>query len=111
MGEAPDADNISDEEKRNFRLSDDMIGIAKGRMWMLALLQMTMPGVPCIYYGDEAGMQGYEDPYNRGTYPWGSEDKDMMTIYHNAIGLRKLFPVFTEGSLDRKSTRLNSSHP
>lgn len=100
MGEAPDATEMSDEEKRNFRLTDDKLGMAKGRMWMLALMQMTMPGVPCIYYGDEAGMQGYEDPYNRGTYPWGSEDKDLMTIYHNTIGLRKLFPIFTDGSFE-----------
>lgn len=37
---------------------------------MVSLLQMTFPGVPCIYYGDEAGCQGFEDPFNRGTYPW-----------------------------------------
>ena len=31
---------------------------------------MTFPGVPCIYYGDETGLEGHDDPYNRSTYPW-----------------------------------------
>ena len=69
----------------------------KAKMWLAIVLQMTMPGVPCIYYGDEAGMTGMADPYNRGTYPWGLEDKDYRDMYRNAIGLRKIHPVFTKG--------------
>ena len=58
---------------------------------------MTMPGVPSIYYGDEAGCEGYADPYNRGTFPWGHEDPDTMAIYRNAIGLRRSLPHFVDG--------------
>lgn len=100
MADAPDSGAMSDEEKKNYRIPDYKKDTAKCRMWLLALMQMTMPGVPCIYYGDEAGMQGYEDPYNRGTYPWGREDEDLKTIYRNAIALRKLLPVFTDGSFE-----------
>ena len=43
-----------------------------------AALLYTFPGSPTVYYGDEAGMEGYEDPFNRGTYPWGREDQDIQ---------------------------------
>ena len=39
-----------------------------------------MPGSPTIYYGDEAGRQGFEDPFNRRTYPWGAEDRALLGI-------------------------------
>lgn len=47
----------------------------RGRqLFMLGtLMTMTLPGMPCLYYGDEAGLVGYADPFNRGTYPWGRE--------------------------------------
>ncbi len=58
-------------------------------------LVATLPGIPCIYYGDEAGMEGYHDPFNRMPYPWGREEKDLVAHYA-AIGkmradYRKLF--------------------
>ena len=40
-------------------------------MKMASAIQYTLPGVPSLYYGDEAGMEGYQDPFNRGCYPWG----------------------------------------
>ena len=97
LGEAPDPEKMTDEQKKSYHLSDSARRLAKGRLWLAALLQMTMPGVPCIYYGDEAGMEGYDDPYNRGAYPWGKEDKDCRTIYDNAIGIRRSHRIFTEG--------------
>ena len=98
MGEAPDPAALTEEERRDYRLPDDKRGLAKGRVWLMTLLQMTLPGVPCVYYGDDAGLEGFADPYNRGTFPWGREDKDLETIYRNAISLRKLSPVFTDGT-------------
>ncbi len=97
LGEAPDPETLTEEERRDFRLPEDRRNLAKGRIWLATLIQMTLPGVPCIYYGDEAGLEGYADPYNRGTFPWGAEDKDLETIYRNAIALRRLDPVFTDG--------------
>lgn len=58
---------------------------------------MTLPGVPCIYYGDEAGLEGERDPYNRGTYPWNREDMEIMEIYKEMIAIRKSSKAFTEG--------------
>ena len=100
MGDTPDPDQLSEDERRDYRLDPGQRSLAKSRIWLLTLLQMTMPGVPCIYYGDEAGMEGYSDPYNRGGYPWEEEDEDLKTIYSNAIGVRKLDPVFTGGTFE-----------
>ena len=63
------------------------------------VMQMTWPGAPTVYYGDEAGVCGFTDPDNRRTYPWGSEDKEMLTFHALAIRMHKKYPVFTGGSL------------
>ena len=57
----------------------------------------TVPGVPCIYYGDEAGMEGYRDPFNRLPYPWGKEDKELLDYYKRIGRIRKNEPVFKDG--------------
>lgn len=98
FGEAPE--DIAQSEKAAYKLDNDHRGLAKARLWLAALLQMTMPGVPCIYYGDEAGMEGYADPYNRGAFPWGSEDKDCRNIYVNAMGIRNSHKIFTDGDFE-----------
>ena len=56
------------------------------------------PGVPCIYYGDEAGLEGGKDPDNRRTYPWGKENKDIYNIYKRYSDLRASSSVLKEGS-------------
>ena len=98
LGDAPAKESLSEEDRRNYRLNEGQRSLAVSRLWVAALLQMTMPGVPCVYYGDEAGLEGYTDPYNRATYPWGNEDKNCRTIYRNAIAVRKSLPeVFEDG--------------
>ncbi len=97
LGDAPDPDGLSEEGRAAFRLGDDQRSLAVSRLWIAALLQMTLPGVPCVYYGDEAGLEGYADPFNRGSFPWGAEDHDCLDIYRNAIALRKALPVLVDG--------------
>ena len=58
---------------------------------------LTFPGVPCIYYGDEAGMKGEADPYNRGPYPWGNENEEISAIYRNMLKLRTSDESFSKG--------------
>ena len=55
---------------------------------------MTFVGVPCIYYGDEVGMQGGSDPFNRGTYPWRAIDPDLRQWYTDLGALQKQFRLF-----------------
>lgn len=100
LGGAPDKNTLTDDERAAYRLSQGQRGLAKGRLWIAALLQMTLPGVPCIYYGDEVGVEGYADPYNRSTFPWGDGDRDCQTIYRNATMLRRSLPMFRDGDLE-----------
>lgn len=97
LGGAPDPDTMDDAQRAAFRLDEGQRGLAKSRLWDAVLLQMTMPGVPSVYYGDEAGMEGYTDPYNRGPFPWGREDKDCFNICRNAIAIRKSLPLLVDG--------------
>ncbi len=63
------------------------------------LLQMTWPGAPTIYYGDEAGVCGFTDPDNRRTYPWGAEDQELVEFHRQAIVMHKRYRTLTYGSL------------
>ena len=64
-----------------------------------AVIQMTWPGAPTIYYGDEAGLTGWTDPDNRRTYPWGREDRSLIGLYRALAGLRREYPVLRGGSV------------
>ena len=70
---------------------------AKARLRLAVCIQMTLPGVPCIYYGDEAGMEGYVDPFCRGPFPWGEEDKEITALYRNFGKLRRREKIFRCG--------------
>lgn len=65
-------------EKAARHLSPGQLLVAKERLRMASFLQFVLPGAPSVYYGDEAGMEGYADPFNRRTYPWGREDPDLQ---------------------------------
>lgn len=58
------------------------------RVKLAAMLQYILPGVPCIYYGDEAGQEGYRDPFNRACYPWGREDAALLDWYRQLGAMR-----------------------
>lgn len=60
-------------------------------------MQYTLPGVPCIYYGDEAGMEGYKDPLNRAGYPWGKENRDLVEHHKNLAKMRENCSAFADG--------------
>ena len=60
-------------------------------------LQFFLPGVPSIYYGDEAGLQGYKDPFNRRCYPWGHEDKELIAYVSELSRVRKSIPNMKNG--------------
>ncbi len=56
-----------------------------------AMLQFTLPGIPCIFYGDEVAMEGYGDPYCRGTYPWDGGDRQLLAFYQKLGALRQKY--------------------
>lgn len=67
---------------------------------MAVTIQMTMPGVPLIYYGDEAGVLGGKDPLNRKTYPWGNENKVILDFYRYITALRNRYDSLKKGDIE-----------
>lgn len=62
------------------------------------VMQMTLPGAPTLYYGDEAGVCGWTDPDNRRTYPWGHENFEILEFYRETIAIHRQHKVFKTGS-------------
>ena len=91
--------NGSREEKAKRRLSRNQLEVARERLLMASFLQYTLPGAPSLYYGDEAGMEGYRDPFNRRTYPWGREDTELLEHYIRLGQLRKTCETLRLGDI------------
>jgi 4-alpha-glucanotransferase len=97
LGEAPPADSMTIGEQARYKLPPEQRKLAVARLKLLALWQMTFPGVPAIYYGDEAGVEGYKDPFNRRTYPWGAEDGELIEWYKTITALRRQYDSLRTG--------------
>ena len=67
------------------RLSEETREYGVRLLKVAAAMQYTLPGFPCVYYGDEAGMEGYRDPFNRCCYPWGKENTELIE-WHKTLG-------------------------
>jgi len=95
-----EAENNGREWQEKHSLSDMeyMYGICLMKCAMV--LQFFLPGIPCIYYGDEAGAEGYKDPFNRKTYPWGYENKELLGFTRELAATRKSCQAFTSGELE-----------
>ncbi len=90
----------TDEEQANFALSPAQYAEAAAKLKAADVLLFTLPGIPSVYYGDEAGVQGWKDPLNRTFYPWGAEDTNLQQLVRSLGRLRKRYPVFAEGKLE-----------
>lgn len=69
------------------------------KLRMAAFLQFVLPGSPCIYYGDEAGMEGYDDPFCRHCFPWGTEDSALTAYYRALAQLKNASPALRLGDI------------
>ena len=83
-----------DEMSRTF-MSEEVKKSAKAKLQIAAVLQFTLPGIPCIFYGDEAGMEGYGDPFCRHTFTWDDIDPDLLEFYQK-LGRLRAASVFCE---------------
>ena len=86
-------------ERAAYRLSPQELAMGLARLRLGAMLLFTFPGSPTVYYGDEAGMQGFEDPLNRATYPWGCEDAALLVLYRRLGQLRRGRTSLQSGSI------------
>ena len=89
----------SREEKARRHLSRNQLDVAYDRLRTASLLQYTLPGSPSLYYGDEAGMEGYRDPFNRRPYPWGREVPELLSHYQRLGQLRREYEAFRLGDI------------
>jgi glycosidase len=95
----PGARNREDKEFNAANLAE-----GKAKLKLLVIMQMTMPGAPTVYYGDEVGLTGDTDPDDRRPFPWGSEDLDLLGHYQTLTGLRHEHSFLRTGSYDRLYT-------
>lgn len=100
VSNAPQRDSVDKDFMATFRLDGDELSLAQRRVRQIVTMLMLMPGVPCIYYGDERGMQGYADPFCRGCVDWEHYNADMRLWYSVAVALRKSSDCFVDGEFE-----------
>ena len=108
LGEAPPTNGMPERVQAEFKLDEDHLKLGKARLKQAVAWQMTFPGVPSVYYGDEISMQGYRDPYCRCPYDWENGDEDMRQWCKQLIKLRndnivlqtgQFMPVYAQGDV------------
>ena len=99
LGAEEGCEHQSREWRSNYRLNPDQRRRAKELLKLGAALMFAFPGSPTVYYGDEAGMEGFEDPFNRRTFPWGREDSELMGWFSRLGHLRKQSKALREGDI------------
>lgn len=105
MSGAPTRHEVDRNQQASFSLSGDSLELALKRSRVVYAVAMTMPGVPCIFYGDELGVQGYGDPFCRSCFPWERMDEvdpngKMRNYIKQLIALRKSSKAFSVGELE-----------
>lgn len=86
-------------EKAGRHLCTEQYRASVERLLMASFLQYTLPGCPSLYYADEAGMEGHNDPFNRRTYPWGRENQELLRHYRQLGQLRKNHAALRLGNI------------
>ena len=85
--------------KANRKLTRTQWVTALDRLHSATVLQYTLPGAPSIYYGDEAGMEGYGDPFCRRPFPWGREERELQMHYRRLGQLRQKYKALRLGDI------------
>ena len=79
---------LNKEEKARYKLTQEQVTAAKKRLFNMLIIWAFLPGIPCIYYGDELGMQGAEDPFNRGCLEENKGDTAVLDYYIALLAFR-----------------------
>ena len=88
---------MTNKELASYKMSDTDRTRSKELLKLAAFLLYTLPGVPSIYYGDETGMEGGRDPFNRMPYPWKYQDTEMLDFFKTLGMFRHENKEFSDG--------------
>lgn len=97
---APPMGDLDNDALALISMTEDEKERGRALVKLASVLQFTLPGIPCIYYGDEIGMEGYRDPFNRRPYPWGREDTGLLAHYRKLSAIRRSHAVFADGETE-----------
>ena len=100
VSDAPDKNSVNKDFMANYKLCGELKETALKRVSQLVIMQMLLPGVPCIFYGDEIGLEGYGDPFCRGCMEWEKQNEDLKLWYKMAAALRKTSDAYTKGEFE-----------
>ena len=95
---APDSRTLPREEQAEYRLSPQQYRQGVSLLKIAITLQFFLPGIPCIYYGDEIGMYGYRDPFARKYFDWDHIDGDLLAFVKTLGQLRRSLPMLAQGN-------------
>lgn len=91
--------NLSRGDKAKYIFSDGERELAKSRLKIAVMLQFFLPGNPCIYYGDEIGMEGFGDPFNRGFFEWNNTQNEISDLYKTMAKIKSTVPALRDGNI------------
>ena len=92
------------KERSRYRMGEEEKKVALSRFYTASFLQFVLPGMPCVYYGDEIGMEGYEDPFCRAYFPWEKAQKSEERAFLRALArLRKQESILRRGEVFARS--------
>lgn len=91
---------LSEKERSEYMIKGTDETLALKRMCLAVFMQMTFAGVPCVYYGDEIGMRGLEDPFNRRPYTWRCIDAELLDWYKKMIKMRNRLACLKTGDFE-----------
>ena len=99
LGEGGERRDMSRDWRAAHRLNPEQQKKAAALLKLAAVVLYAFPGSPTVYYGDEAGMEGFEDPFNRRTFPWGREDRDLVAWFTALGKARHTWAALRTGAL------------
>jgi len=100
LGDPTAGEGKSNKELSTLRLAPEKRREAKKLFKLASVIQYTVFGFPSLYYGDEAGLEGYHDPFCRLPYPWGKEDHELLRHYKKLGALRKKYTCLKNGDFE-----------
>jgi cyclomaltodextrinase / maltogenic alpha-amylase / neopullulanase len=99
FGDCPHNGSLSKEEQKNFKLNKEQYEIAVKRLKIAWSFIICSIGTPSLFYGDEGGLYGYNDPYNRKPMNWTSQDKELLDWFKEINSYRNKYPVTKDGEM------------